>query len=295
MDKTISLFLNYLTVEKGLSKNTLESYARDLGKYVSFLKERGMTDIRSVERSAIRELIGHLRRSGLSASSAARALVAVKGLHRFMLSEGMAETDPTLAIESPKRGVILPKFLSAAEVVSLLAAPSGKAPAQVRDRAMVEVMYATGLRVSELVSLKVTDVNHEVGYLSTFGKGSKGRLVPLGESALAAVSEYTEGARQAILGAQQSPVLFVTRRGSGMTRQGFWKLLKKYARIAGIKKDISPHMLRHSFATHLLEHGADLRSLQMMLGHADISTTQVYTHVETARLKKMHEEFHPRG
>jgi integrase/recombinase XerD len=295
MEKAVTQFLNYLTVEKGLSGNTLESYGRDLGKYAAFLEKKGIPDPREVDRVIIREFVGHLRARGLSASSAARTLVAVKGLHRFLVLEGGAKNDPTEALESPKRGLALPKVLSGGEVDALLAAPTGESPEVLRDRAMFEVLYAAGLRVSELVTLKLSDVEFEVGYLSAFGKGSKGRVVPLGDSALAALKEYVDSSRPALLKGRDSQSLFVTRLGRGMTRQGFFKIIKRYALLAGIKKPISPHVLRHSFATHLLEHGADLRSVQMMLGHSDISTTQIYTHVEAARLKKLHKEFHPRG
>lgn len=295
MEKAVSQFLNYLTVEKGLSRNTLESYERDLRKYSDYLKKNAITDIRAVSKSDVFGLIEHLRGSGLSASSTARAIVAVKGLHRFLLSEGRSDKDPTEAIESPKRGLILPKVLKADEVEALLAAPQGNAQEAVRDRAMLELLYATGLRASELVSLGAGDVDFEVGYLKAFGKGSKERVVPLGEAALGSLRTYLEEARPVFLKGRTSHDLFVTRLGSGMTRQCFWKIIKKYARLAGIKKNISPHVLRHSFATHLLEHGADLRSVQTMLGHADIATTQIYTHLEAERLKKLHKEFHPRG
>ncbi|MGA2193487.1 MAG: site-specific tyrosine recombinase XerD, partial [Nitrospirota bacterium] len=243
----------------------------------------------------IRELLDYLRATGLSSSSAARTLVAVKGLHRFLLTEGRAVSDPTEALESPRRGLHLPKVLSGPEVEALLAAPAGDGLEPLRDKAMLEVLYAAGLRVSELVSLKIGDVEFEVGYIKAFGKGSKARVIPLGDDALSAIKSYIENSRQALLKGRNCAFLFVTRRGGGMTRQGFWKIIKKYARIAGIKREISPHVLRHSFATHLLEHGADLRSVQMMLGHSDIATTQIYTHVEAARLKKVHQEFHPRG
>lgn len=295
VEKAVTQFLNYLTVEKGLSPNTLVSYGRDLGKYAEFLDKKGISDPREVDRAIIREFVSYLRSAGLSASSAARTLVTVKGLHRFLIAEGGATKDPTEAMASPRRGLTLPKVLSSAEVEALIAAPSGPEPEVVRDRAMLEVLYAAGLRVSELVSLKTGDVEFEVGYLSAFGKGSKGRVVPLGDSALAALREYRDGPRTALLRGRESQMLFVTRLGRGMTRQGFFKIIRKYALIAGITKTISPHVLRHSFATHLLEHGADLRSVQMMLGHSDISTTQIYTHVEAARLKKLHKEFHPRG
>ncbi len=295
MEKTVTAFINYLTVEKGLSPNTLESYARDLRNYAGFLANAGITDPRASGRGEIKGFIEHLRKTGLSSSSAARALVAVKGLHRFMLMEKMTSKDPTEAIESPRKGLILPHFLTSPEVEALLAAPNGDTPEAIRDRAMFELLYAAGLRASELVGAKAGDVEFEVGYINVFGKGSKGRVVPLNDTAISAVKVYYQTARPAMLKGRQSNFLFVTRRGGGMTRQSFWKIIKKYALKAGIKKDVSPHVLRHSFATHLLEHGADLRAVQMMLGHSDIATTQIYTHVEVSRLKKLHKEFHPRG
>ncbi len=295
MDKLIEDFLAYVAVEKGLARNTLESYARDLGKYASFLKRQGVESPTAVDRRTIKELPKYLHDTGLSNASVARTLVSIKGLHRFMLAEGLSITDPTEMLESPKRGLRLPKAMSFADVEALLAAPADKTPEDVRDRAMLETLYAAGLRASEIVTLKPSDVDFQVGYIKAFGKGSKGRAVPLGEDALDWLRRYIEEARPAILKGRTSHALFVTRRGGPMTRQGFWKLIKKYARAAGIKREITPHMLRHSFATHLLENGADLRSVQMMLGHADIATTQIYTHVEAARLKKLHSENHPRG
>ena len=295
MEKTVTAFINYLTVEKGLSPNTLESYGRDLRNYAGFLANTGITDPRASGRGEIKGFIEHLRRTGLSSSSAARALVAVKGLHRFMLMEKMTDKDPTEAIESPRKGLSLPHFLTGPEVEALLAAPNGETPEAARDKAMFELLYAAGLRASELVGAKAGDVEFEVGYINVFGKGSKGRVVPLNDTAIAAVKSYYQTARPAMLKGRQSNFLFVTRRGGGMTRQSFWKIIKKYALKAGITKDVSPHVLRHSFATHLLEHGADLRVVQMMLGHSDIVTTQIYTHVEVSRLKKLHKEFHPRG
>jgi integrase/recombinase XerD len=304
MERVVTKFLDYLAVEKGLSKNTLESYGRDIGKYVNFLESKGVTGFSAAGRTEMRELVESLKRSGLSSASVARTLAAVKGLHRFLLLEGLSKTDPTEALETPKRGLQLPKALTGAEVEAILNAPSGggsngsktlRGLEALRDRAMLETMYAAGLRVSELVGLPSGGVNFEVGFLKVTGKGSKDRLIPLGQAALAAIREYLEASRPLLLKQRESPALFVTRRGAGMTRQGFWKIVGRYAKAAGIKKDISPHMLRHSFATHLLEHGADLRSVQMMLGHSDISTTQIYTKVEVSRLKKMHEEMHPRG
>jgi integrase/recombinase XerD len=295
MERLTENFLGYLAVEKGLSKNTLDAYRRDLAKYAAFIKTQGLSGPGGVGRREIKALPGYLNALGLRSASAARTLAAVKGLHRFMLIEGLADRDPTEAIESPKRGLKLPKVLGATEVEALIAAPSGKAPEQLRDRAMLEVLYAAGLRVSELVTLKPSDIDVQVGYVKAFGKGSKGRVVPLGIAALDALKAYMDDARPKLLKGRVSPYLFVTRRGGAMSRQGFWKLVKRYARLAGIQKEISPHVLRHSFATHLLEHGADLRSVQMMLGHSDISTTQIYTHVESARLKKVHKRYHPRG
>jgi integrase/recombinase XerD len=295
MERVVIKYLDYLAVEKGLSKNTLESYGRDIGKYVNFLESKGVAGFSAAGRAEMRELVERLKRSGLSSASVARTLAAVKGLHRFLLLEGLSKTDPTEALETPKRGLQLPKALTGAEVEAILGAPSGGGPEAIRDRAMLETMYAAGLRVSELVGLPIGGVNFEVGFLKVTGKGSKDRLIPLGQAALSAIREYLEASRPLLLKQRESPALFVTRRCAGMTRQGFWKIIGKYARKAGIKKGISPHMLRHSFATHLLEHGADLRSVQMMLGHADISTTQIYTKVEVSRLKKMHEEMHPRG
>jgi integrase/recombinase XerD len=301
MERVVIKYLDYLAVEKGLSKNTLESYGRDIGKYVNFLESKGVPGFSAAGRTEMRELVETLKRSGLSSASVARTLAAVKGLHRFLLLEGLSKTDPTEALETPKRGLQLPKALTGAEVETILAAPVAdgseafRGLEALRDRAMLETMYAAGLRVSELVGLPSDGVNFEVGFLKVTGKGSKDRLIPLGQAALAAIREYLEASRPLLLKQRECAALFVTRRGHGMTRQGFWKIVGKYAKAAGIKKDISPHMLRHSFATHLLEHGADLRSVQMMLGHADISTTQIYTKVEVSRLKKMHEEMHPRG
>ncbi len=304
MERTVLKFLDYLAVEKGLSKNTLDSYGRDIGKYANFLEKRGVSDFSACGRAEMRDLVEHLKTSGLKAASVARTLAAVKGLHRFLLLEGLAKTDPTEALETPGQGVRLPKALTAAEVEAILAAPLASGPDTarglkaiegLRDKAMLETMYAAGLRVSELVELPTGGVNFEVGFLKVTGKGSKDRLVPLGRAALDSLRSYLETARPLLLKQRECEYMFVTLRGGKMTRQGFWKIIGRRARRAGIKKHISPHMLRHSFATHLLERGADLRSVQMMLGHADISTTQIYTKVEVSRLKKMHEEMHPRG
>ncbi len=229
------------------------------------------------------------------ASSSARSLSALRRFYRFLLREGEIETDPSLDISSPRLGKPLPKSLSESDVDSLLDAPDAGTPLGCRDRAMLETLYATGLRVTELVQLRMSELRTNPGVVQIVGKGGKERLVPLGESAMDAVDHYLRTARGELLGARASEHVFVTRRGSGMTRQAFWQLIKRYAAVAGIKSDLSPHTLRHAFATHLLNHGADLRSVQMLLGHSDLSTTQIYTHVARERLRNLHARHHPRG
>lgn len=294
-DHLMDLYRNYLVVEKGLSTNTLESYSRDLVRFFDVLKENGISAIEQVENTTIlKHLIG-LRQAGLRARSRARHLVAIRGFFRFLLHEKMIAHDPSHLVDLPKTGLRLPDVLSSDEVLSLLNAPDANKPTGLRDSAMLELLYAAGLRVSELVSLKVLDVNLDAGFVRVFGKGSKERVVPIGMYAKAKIGLFLQSARGRMLKTATSPYLFVARAGKPMTRQGFWKLLKKYASAAGIRKKLSPHSLRHSFATHLLEGGADLRSVQMMLGHVDISTTQIYTHVAKDHLKDVHGKFHPRG
>ena len=295
MDTYLDLFLGYLQVEKGLATNTLEAYSRDVGKYLAFLTGRGCGEVASIRPIDVASFLQRLKDDGIGPRSRARALSAVRMFHRFLMIESHCDTNPTAIIEAPKILGKLPSFLTAREVERLLEAPAGDDDASVRDRAMLELLYATGLRVSELVALKVRDVNLDAGYLLTIGKGSKERLVPIGESARKAVAEYTTTVRHRGDLSARSEVLFLSRLGEGMTRQAFWNMIKKRAGEAGIIKNISPHTLRHSFATHLLENGADLRSVQIMLGHADLATTQIYTHITRERLKRMHEEFHPRG
>lgn len=295
MDSFCDLFLNYLTVEKGLSVNTLEAYGRDLSRYLAFLDKAGVVEPDKISRSDVLRFLSGLKQDGLSARSRARTLSAVRMFHRFLRMEKLSTEDPTSLVESPRMLRPLPHLLSQDDVDRLLSAPSGDLPLAQRDRAMLEVIYATGVRVSELVSLRLSDLNLEIGCLSAFGKGSKQRLIPLGEEALVALKGYLEDGRARLNKSGQEQVLFLNRSGKGLTRQGFWKILKRYALVAGISQQISPHMLRHSFATHLLENGADLRAVQAMLGHADISTTQIYTHVIRERLKQVHEQFHPRG
>ena len=289
------MFLNYLLVEKGLSRNTLEAYSRDITRYLDFLGHEGCGEPEAVRPLHVAAFIARLKETGLSPRSRARALSAVRMFHRFLMIENISPTNPTSIIEAPKTLRKLPAVLSGREVERLLAAPVGEEPAEVRDRAMLELLYATGLRVSELVELKVRDVNLTAGYLLALGKGSKERLVPMGDAARGVVTEYLESARVVLERGGRSDSLFLSRLGKGMSRQAFWNIIKKRALAAGIPRNISPHTLRHSFATHLLENGADLRSVQLMLGHADLSTTQIYTHVTRERLKKVHAEFHPRG
>jgi integrase/recombinase XerD len=281
-------FLAYLRIERGLSANTLASYKHDLTLYFEHLAHTHALEARPSDVSAF---LKFLYSRGLKPRSAARALAAVRGLHRFFLLEKATDQNPTAVVEAPRSFVPLPHFLTVEEVDRLLAIPDLKDAIGIRDRAMIEVLYATGLRVSELVSLRLDGVNLDAGFVRCVGKGSKERVVPLGASARDAVKTYLEYGR----GQQVTDILFLTRRGFSLTRMEFWKILKRYAAKAGIRKSISPHVLRHSFATHLLERGADLRAVQMMLGHAEISTTQIYTHVIRERLKQIYKTFHPRA
>ncbi len=295
MNHKLDVFLNYLTVEKGLSSNTLDAYGRDLARYAGFLREQEVLQPDQVTSGLVLDFLGSLKKAGLSSRSRARTLVALRTFHRFLLAEGYATANPTCQIQAPRTLSGLPKTLSPEEVDRLLGSPSGDSYLDRRDRAMFEVLYATGLRVSELVKLKVSDLQLDAGYLTAFGKGGKQRIVPLGESALDELRDYLDIGRFLLDKGWSSPILFLNRSGNGLTRQGFWKIIKRRALQAGIRKNISPHTLRHSFATHLLDNGADLRAVQTMLGHVDISTTQIYTHVTRERLKRLHAQIHPRG
>ena len=295
MDDYLDLFLNYIQVEKGLSRNTLDAYSRDVGEYLNHLDRNGCTDPASIRPIDVASFMQHLKDGGIGPRSRGRALSAVRMFHRFLMIENYSASNPTSIIELPRTPGKLPSILTAREVERLLAAPGGEGREAIRDRAMLELLYATGLRVSELVSLKVRDVSLDAGYLMTLGKGDKERLVPIGDSARSAIGNYMATVRQNIRGAGDTEYIFLSRLGNRMSRQAFWNIIKKRSLEAGIDKNISPHTLRHSFATHLLENGADLRSVQLMLGHADLSTTQIYTHITRERLKKLHEEFHPRG
>ena len=294
LDVLVDQYLNYLLVEKGLSKKTLESYSSDLTRYLNFLKTKRIKTISDADTAAILKHLISLRIAGLGARSRARHLVTIRGFYRFLVEEKVIKNDPTRIIDLPKSGLKLPDVLSFKEVERVLNTPDINKPIGARDAAMIELLYAAGLRVSELVNLKVQDVNLEACFVRVFGKGSKERVVPIGLYAKEKIDFYIKTFRAKLLKNVASPHLFVARAGKPMTRQGFWKLLRKYGQKAGIIRKIKPHSLRHSFASHLLEGGADLRSVQIMLGHVDISTTQIYTHVAREHLKKIHEKFHPR-
>jgi len=295
IDFLVDQYLNYLLVEKGLSKKTLESYGSDIARFVEFLDKKGIKDISGADTSTILMHIIALRDVGMKARSRARHLVTLRGFYKFLVREKFISVDPARVIDLPKSGLYLPNVLSFEEIKRLLSAPDISKPAGLRDSAMMELLYAAGLRVSELVNLKLFDVNMDACFVKVFGKGSKERVVPIGIYAKERINEYINTARPFLLKKNMSRFLFVGRSGKALTRQGFWKLLKRYSIKAEITKKITPHSLRHSFATHLLEGGADLRSVQLMLGHVDISTTQIYTHVVRDHLKKIHSKYHPRG
>jgi len=293
-DPLVERYLNHLRVEGGLSRNTVEAYRRDLAKFQSYLQQDRGTRIQQITTETVRGFLGLLNKAQLSSVSSARCLSAVRGWLRFLRQERLIDDNPALDVTVARRGVHLPNTLSQREVATLLEVPSHPALEDQRDAVMLELLYATGLRVSELVSLQTAQVNFEVGYLQVTGKGSKQRLVPMGEQARRLLQQYVEQVRLSLLKQRLSRFVFITRRGGPLTRQGFWKALRRRAQRAGIAKKISPHVLRHSFATHLLEGGADLRSVQTMLGHANIATTQIYTHVERERLKEIHTTYFPR-
>jgi len=294
MKELLDNFINYLSIERGLAKNTLESYSRDLKKYFTFLKSKGITDPVKADRSQISAFLMKQKNKNLSMNSISRNLVAIKVFHRFLVREGYGKNDPTSLLDSPKLWKRIPEVLSMQEVKSIIDAAYPRNWQGIRDRAIIELMYASGMRVSELVNLKVSDLNLDIGFVRCLGKGQKERIIPIGKSAILAIRRYSNKARVKLAKKDTSSFLFLSRIGKKISRQSIWKIIKKYARIAKIKKDIKPHTLRHSFATHLLERGADLRSVQEMLGHSDISTTQIYTHVNKDRLKSIHKQFHPR-
>ncbi|MBL8917255.1 MAG: site-specific tyrosine recombinase XerD [Myxococcaceae bacterium] len=294
MDALLDAFVTFLRAERNLAPKTVDAYAMDVRDWLDELKRRGLA-VESATRDDVLEHLAWLARKGLSARSRARHLAALRGFHRFLEDEKLAPGNPTDDLDTPKHTRKLPVFLTLDEVEALLASPELSTPSGLRDRAMIEVLYATGLRVSELVKLGVNDVNLTDGFVLVMGKGRKERVVPLGKHAIGHLQAYLTSSRPALLKGRQTSALFVTPRGKGFSRMGFWKLLRRHARRAGITKALSPHKLRHSFATHLVERGADLRAVQAMLGHADLATTQIYTHVDSQRLRGTYDRHHPRS
>nr|WP_186354059.1 MULTISPECIES: site-specific tyrosine recombinase XerD [Pseudomonas] len=290
----IEEFLDALWLEKGLSPHTRSAYRTDLLAFARWLEGRGLT-LESVGRDAVLDHLGWRLSEGYQARSTARFLSGLRSFYKYAVREGRLAEDPTLLVSMPQLGAPLPKSLSEADVEALLAAPDTEDTLGLRDRTMLEVLYATGLRVTELISLTLDEINLREGSLRVFGKGSKERLIPLGEEAIAWLESYLKTARPLLLGGQPGDILFPSQRGTPMTRQTFWHRIKLHAQVAGIRTSLSPHTLRHAFATHLLNHGADLRTVQMLLGHTSLSTTQIYTHVARVRLQQLHAQHHPRG
>lgn len=290
-------YIHFIQVERQLSVNTLASYRRDLENYVHFLQEaEGMTDFRHVERTTILRHLEQLRMQGKTSRTVARHISSIRSFHQFLLREKRTESDPTVHLEMPTIEQKLPNILSIEEIEALLAAPNRSKPQGIRDVAMLELLYGSGMRISELIALDLADIHLTMGFVRVFGKGGKERIIPLGKSALSALSVYLDGARGTLQGKYpKTDAFFINQRGKRLTRQGCWKLMKEHALKAGIQHELTPHTLRHSFATHLVENGADLRAVQEMLGHADISTTQIYTHISKTRLSEVYKQYHPRA
>lgn len=295
LDEAIGRFIQYLTIERGFSIHTVAAYRRDLSRFAIFARSRGCNAPGAATRRLVTTHLGGLQAAGLSAASLRRHMASLRSFYRFGILEGLTKTDPTQNVESPRGWRRLPRTLTTGEVSRLLDLPVEPSPAGLRDDALIELLYATGMRISELASLSVSEINLDVGYLIATGKGRKQRIIPLGETSLRKLRRYLAESRPRLRKPASGGRLFLNRRGGGLTRQGCWKILRKQARRAGIPRTVSPHMLRHSFATHLLENGADLRSVQALLGHADLSTTQIYTQVSSGRLKQIHNRMHPRG
>ena len=297
MENQIKDFIHYLVVEKGLAQNTIVSYERDLKKYYQYLfKVEQISSFNKVNRVHIVHFLGYLKEQGKSSKTNARHIASIRSFHQFLLREKVTESDPSIHIETPQLERTLPKVLTPQEVEVLLDTPKLNSPFGVRDKAMLELLYATGIRVSELIGLNLEAVHLTMGFIRCIGKGNKERIVPLGRHATEAITKYLEEGRGQLVNKKtRTDVLFLNHHGNRLSRQGFWKIIKKLAKEANIAKDLTPHTLRHSFATHLLENGADLRAVQEMLGHADISTTQIYTHVTKARLKDVYNMYHPRA
>ena len=295
MTEYIEEFINYLAVERGLADNTLLAYRRDLKKYSAYLAKNGIKDAQKIKREHVTDFMYDQKKKGLMANSICRSLAAIKMFHRFLVRERLLHEDPTHLVDTPRIWKRIPDVLATSEIESMINTVKGKKWQQVRDKAILELFYASGMRVSELLNLKVENVNIELGYVRCMGKGSKERIIPIGRRACEAVEKYCQTARKKLNKDKTVMILFLSRLGKKISRQSIWKIIKNCAKNAHIKTEIKPHTLRHSFATHLLERGADLRSVQEMLGHSDISTTQIYTHVDKERLKTIHKQFHPRG
>ncbi len=295
IDQCVDLYINHLIVEKGLARKTIEAYSSDLNAYQLFLGDQNISDIRQADTTAILKYLIELRKSGHAARTRARHLVTIRGFYQHLLKSRIIHENPAKLVDLPKSGLKLPEVLNIDQIVRLLIQPDTTRPSGLRDAAMLELIYAAGLRVSELIHVEVAAVNLEAGFVRVLGKGNKTRIVPIGRKALERIDGYIRHGRTPLLKAHSSKFLFIARAGKPMTRQGFWKLLKRYAGQAGIRQRVTPHSLRHSFASHLLEGGADLRAVQEMLGHVDIATTQIYTHVAQKRLIEIHRKFHPRG
>jgi len=294
MHELIDAFLDYLSVERALAKNTILAYRADLNLYLDFIKQRGIEILSKSTKHEIVEFMLAQKSTGISPTSISRRLAAIRMFHRFLARERVLKSDPTTLIDSPKLWKKIPDTLSLNEVEALISQPDSRDLQGARDRAILETLYATGMRVSELSTLKINNVNLDIGFLRCTGKGNKERIIPLGKKAIHTINRYLEFSRPHFLKQKTSEFLFIGRSGVKLSRQSVWKLIKRYAKEAKIKKSIKVHTLRHSFATHLLERGADLRSVQEMLGHANISTTQIYTHIDKDRLKTVHKMFHPR-
>jgi integrase/recombinase XerD len=295
MQELLARYLNYLLIERGVAKNTLEAYGRDLQRFILFLQEKGITELNEVMPEVIIEYLVRIKDEGLSANSMNRSLAALRGLYKYLVQEKQVSQTPLANIELAKVWMRLPDTISSEEMALILAQPGLETAAALRDSAMLELLYATGIRVSELIGLTMNSINWQVGFLRTMGKGSKERIVPIGKAAYDCTRLYVDKARPQLMRGKSTDVLFLNRFGGKFTRQGLWKTVVRYAKKAGLRKKVHPHTFRHSFASHLLEGGADLRTVQVMLGHADISTTQIYTHITRDWLKEIHQKYHPRG
>lgn len=295
MHELLERYLNYLLIERGASQNTLEAYGRDLLRFLLIIREQGFEDLKQVTPEVVIRYLVKIKEEGLSANSTNRSLAALRGFYKYLLREKLVENTPLANIDLAKVWMRLPDTISREEMNLILVQPGGETPAAKRDSAMLEMLYATGIRVSELVGLTMNSINWQVGFLIVMGKGSKERVVPVGKAAYDCTKLYVDQARPQLMKDKNTDILFLNRFGGKFTRQGVWKIIAGYAKKTGLQKKIHPHTFRHSFASHLLEGGADLRTVQVMLGHADISTTQIYTHITRERLKEIHQKFHPRG